>query len=204
MKLPIFSGNKACAVLGSKKGFTLVELLISLAILMLVFTMVYQFFNFSGNMFRKTDKLASEQDQARLMILGLRRDLGLAMEIYVKNYDPRYDDPDDFPIKEGEVGIFVYNDRLARMNYPYNIDNIEYVYSITPVKNLKIELSAIETDPYIMHVVILSGDKELASTDIYFRNIADEKHQPEWKWFTIPEPPIDDSTIFPNAIIYQP
>jgi len=197
MKQAIYDRKKAHAALGGKRGFTLVELLISFAILTLVLTIVFQFFNFSGNMFKKTDDLAAQQDQARLIIFGLRKDLGAAMNIVAlarnNNNAPSMD---GYP----ENAVAVYVDKDGRLARKYADDSIENIYSNTPVDGLKIEFSTIESDKFVVHVTISVGNDELSSTDIYIRNLEKYFYDDTFTWETIPGP----ADPIPDTIVYEP
>ena len=191
MKQAIFNRMKAHTVLDSKRGLTLIELLVAFAILMLVFTIVFQFFNFSGNMFRKTDDLAVQQDQARLIIFGLRKDLGAALDISSMTY---HADTEPSSIPTGYEAIYVDSDGRLTKKYDNSKENI---YSSSPVKDLQMQFTSDASDKYVLHVVILVNFEEIASTDIYIRNLAEQSSA----WDTIPEKKSDP---IPNTITYKP
>lgn len=155
--------NSRASLIG-RMGFTLVELLISFAILALVITIVYQFFNFSGNMYKKTDDLAAQQDQARLIVLGLRKEIGTAIDAKIISAQ----DPSNYDVPAGSLAVFDREGRLAQMDSSGS-DSIKYVFSSVPVNLLDIEFSSSEEN--VLHVAISVDTTLIAETDIYIQNM---------------------------------
>ncbi len=153
--------RKFHTLLRGKKGFTLVELMVSLAILALVLIMFYQFFGFSNNLFRKTDDLATEQDQARLMIQGLRKDIGTALDVAIAQSA----DPDSVALGSGYFAFYEKDYKLARKD---SSGNVAYVYSNTSLSLLELRFTS--TEASVVHVEITANGKLLAETDIYTQN----------------------------------
>ena len=67
----------------SKKGFTLVELIITMGLLVLVVFVAYNFFSASGKFFQKNSDKADAQAQGRLIIQALKIDVGTAKNIKI-------------------------------------------------------------------------------------------------------------------------
>lgn len=149
-------------IMKNKKGFTLVEMIVAILIFSLVLAMFYQFFGFSDKLFRKTDEIATMQDQARLIVQGVRKDIGTALAVAIVDSDL-----DTVVIPTDSYALYVQNDLLIREDHDGAVDS---VYSNSPVQNFKIVFSS--TDNKTVHVTI--GQEgvgiPLAATDIYLEN----------------------------------
>jgi prepilin-type N-terminal cleavage/methylation domain-containing protein len=154
---------RARRTLKSKKGFTLIEILVTLGLVTLVLAMVYQFFGFTGKLFDHTDTIAGQQDQARLMVLGLRKDLGTALNIsLVYTADPSAYDV----TQPGYVAVYVAdNNRLVRKDSAGTVTNI---YSVAPVDYLSIEFTT--EDSKTAHIAIAIEGRPITETDVYSQN----------------------------------
>lgn len=149
--------KKRFAALRDSRGFTLVEMMVVVVILALVFTMAYQFFSFSGNMLQRSDKLGDKQNEARLIIQGLRKDFGTALTVGVVSTA----DPDSFTVASGSYAVYVKNGQLTRKN---SAGTTETVYSVNTVDYLAIQFSS--TTPGILHIAVTVEGVILEETDV--------------------------------------
>lgn len=147
--------------LREKKGLTLVELLVTLGLLMLVLFMIWQFFDFSGKFFRKSDDTASMQDQARIIAVGLRKDLGTALSVSILP-DP---DPASLTLSSAEKAIYVSGGLLRRRD---SSGTVETIYSSAAHSTLVITFSR-ESDT-LLHMIISIQGKTLVDTSILLQN----------------------------------
>lgn len=145
------------AAVKDKKGFTLIELMVTVVVIALVLIMVFQFFDFSGSMFRRSDTMATQQDQGRLIVRGLRKDLGTALDVAIVNTI----DPDSFSVAAGTYAVYAKNGQLVRKD---SAGTITSVHSSYPVNYLAIQFSSTTTS--IIHIAVTVQGVVIAETDV--------------------------------------
>jgi prepilin-type N-terminal cleavage/methylation domain-containing protein len=154
--------------LKSDKGFTLVEIILTLTLLVLVLTLVFRFFSISNTLYRKTDDLATQQDQGRLIVEGLRKDIGTALSIRIGNSAQ----PGLETVDPGYYAVYVQDGkRLVRKDHDSNVTKL---YSSYPLTNLIIEYApGTGTGGLtIVHVTVSVESTVIAETDIFTENTA--------------------------------
>ncbi len=174
-------------ILTSKKGFSLVEIIVVIALIILIFGIVYNFFDFSSVMSRKTDDTASKQQQARIILMGLRKDIGTALEVLLVPEGT-------YSLEPGKYTIYVEKNnpsmkgRLAKRD---SSGNVEYIYTSIGYPTMQLDLKVIDpvNDPSMLHMKIIIDGKVMAETDIYCLNT------------TVQYPPGDPTG---KTLIYKP
>jgi prepilin-type N-terminal cleavage/methylation domain-containing protein len=176
--------------LKSKKGFTLIELLVTLTLVTLVLAMVYQFFGFTGKLFDHTDTIADQQDQARLMVQGLRKDLGTAGTLSLLSSG----NPDSVGITGAQYAVYIKAGRLVRRD---SSGNIQSVYSNVDIPLLSMEFSPDTGNSAVVHIVIRNDTEVLAETDVYSQNT-------DVDTAGLTDPDTGITSGFGNVLVYTP
>lgn len=147
--------------LGNKRGVTLVEVMVSIALLLLIALMAYGFFGTSGNFFKMNTDKADAQAQSRLIFQGMKIDLGVATYAEIGNaivLDAA-----------GEVGYYVQGNYLYRKAYAVPEEPATVAFMNLPVENLMIGFIPVTNNS--MKMIIEAGDKIQFETEIYSENI---------------------------------
>jgi len=148
------------AIISKKSGMTIAELLVALMLVALVMATLAAFFGFIGKFWKTADNLAAKQDQARLIVNGLRYDLGTALDLYIVSSTPTAGE-----IPSGYGAYYVANGRLARRDTAgtavYVFSNVSYD-SLSVVFSLS-SLTVLKVDVYI-------ESELMASTEIFLQN----------------------------------
>lgn len=154
-------------VLFDRKGFTLVELLVVISIILIVFTIAYNFFDFSNVLFKRTDDIATKQRQARIILTALRKDIGTALDVTLVSEGT-------YSNTEGKYTIFVEKDnpnmigRLAKKDWT---GHTEYIYTNTGYDTLKLLFERDGANPALIKMQIQIDGKVMAETEILCLNI---------------------------------
>lgn len=144
-----------------KRGFTLVELLVTVGLTVLVLAVVYTLFSFSQGVTQRTDDKAARQSQARLMLYGLKKDIGTAQEISL----PAETQPDAVTPAEDCHLLYVKGGLLCRKDAD---GTVTQVYSTVALDTLSVRYTVAGTN--LLRVAILFDGEELSSTEIYCQN----------------------------------
>lgn len=145
----------------NSKGFTLVELMVVIVVMVLVISMVYQFFDFNSRMLIRTDKLSDQQNVGRLIVQGLRKDFGTALTIGIVSTG----NPDAFTVTSGTYTVYVKDGVLVRKDSSGNVNTI---YSSYPVEYLAIQFSS--TTSSVVNIAVTVQGTVIADTDVFTQN----------------------------------
>lgn len=147
--------------LGNKHGVTLVEVMVSIALLLLIALMAYGFFGISGNFFKMNTDKADAQAQSRLIFQGMKIDLGVATYAEIG--------PAIVLDAEGEVGYYVQDNYFYKKEYADPEEPAQIAFMNLPVENLTIQFVPVTLNS--MKMIIQAGSKIQFETEIYSENI---------------------------------
>jgi hypothetical protein len=147
-------------VISKKTGMTIAELLIALALVVLVMATLAAFLGFIGKFWRNADNLASKQDQARLIINGLRNDLGTALDLYIVPLAPSAEE-----MPPGYGAYYVASGRLTRRD---TAGEAQFVHSNTSFDSLSVVFTYV--GPSVLKVEVYIESENMASTEILLQN----------------------------------
>ena len=146
--------------LSSRSGMTLVELMVTLLLVVLVLTVIGSFFGFVAKLYKSSDDLSARQDQARLIVNGLRNRLDKSLDLSILSSAPA-----DFPA--GYLAIYVSDGRLVCRS---SDGTLEQVFTNVKFDTLAVDFSS--DDPSLLHVEVFIDGEKLAQTDILLVNTA--------------------------------
>lgn len=152
--------------LKNNRGFTLVELMVVIALLSLVLAVIFQFFSFSGAMLTRTDELATQQSQGRMIVQGLRKDFGTAATIAIFDSST----PDTYTPPAGSYSIYAMDGQLYRKD---SAGTATVIYTSFPANNLAVTFSS--TSATIIHIAVTTTDasgavRAIGDTDVFTQN----------------------------------
>jgi prepilin-type N-terminal cleavage/methylation domain-containing protein len=159
-------------LLNSEKGFTLIEVVLVLALASLVFLIIYSIYSTSIAVYQKTEEQIDAQSQFRLVIGILEKEVGTATEVELLHMD---EVPDPVPpgykciyVKtDGVQGYFCSKTEDGEKEYvtPYPLKDLSMKFRQGTSKNvLEVFLHAKDTNDY--YGSILTQNAELVYIDI--------------------------------------
>lgn len=163
------SNPKMALRLKNKKGFTLIELMVTILIIFLIFAMVYSFMSASGNFFNKNSARADAHAQSRLIFEGIKKEVGTAKGlVIVGNATP--------------VGIhglmasedsayFVAGNVFSKMDYA---SVIVPAFGVLPVNNIFVTFSIDTNKPKVLEIIIEADDGFVLKTEMSTNNSISE------------------------------
>lgn len=147
----------------NNKGFTLIEVIISLAIVGIVTLAIFSFFNFNVNAFNKNSEEMKEQSSLRLVSLKLTNELRNIGYIDLGNYS--FENTSSISaISTTDSFIYNYDNTIKKGNPSSIID-----YAEDEVRNVNFSLTE-ENERFFLSIEVLS-DTNSYSTEILLNNI---------------------------------
>jgi prepilin-type N-terminal cleavage/methylation domain-containing protein len=139
--------------LNQKKGLTLVELVIAMAIFSIVILSVYSFFNFGNKSFNASSRQYNTQSDVRLAVDYASKEVRFATNFALLNtIDPAtlvaLDKFSYIYIKDGALVHNIYNNGSARkiISYGQGIKDTSYFYAIKDGLNQNIGMAIVAED----------------------------------------------------------
>lgn len=163
-----------CKVISSRKGFSLIELIITIAILSIVISSVFSLFSFGNNIFRKGSSQYNVQADLRLASDFVTNQLRYAADIELKkpsdvDIDALLANPGSIPVYK--TFLFVKDDSLVSINtfntvYKHMGESpaIQFYNETIDKKNIKYTISAYDSSQqYTLEGEIFALNIELGS-----------------------------------------
>ncbi|HZK61910.1 MAG TPA: prepilin-type N-terminal cleavage/methylation domain-containing protein [Anaerovoracaceae bacterium] len=155
--------------LWNQKGFTLVELIVTMGLLMLIISLIYSFFLISNNFGKMNSDKADAQAQSRLIFEGLKKEVATAKTGFL--VIATSDSPENILglIKDGEYAYFVYNGVYSKMNFA---GEIEPAFGNLGLDTIAVSYEVVADTGFnnkLLRVIILANDITL-ETEIYSPN----------------------------------
>lgn len=158
----------------NKKGFTLIELIVSVVLIGLVLTMIYSFFNTSNNLFKFNERRSDAQAQLRSIMDGLKNDVKTSSHVAIMP------DVSTAITKAGSLHLsnyrIFYADTVDGSNYTIlkrTSGSTEVAYANLPLKSLTITFSyddQVATHIHMLHVSISTSEGYSLSADLIAPN----------------------------------
>jgi len=156
----------------NEKGFTLVEIVLVLALAFLVLMLIYSIYSTSFAVYQKTEEQIDAQSQFRLVIGILENEVGTATVVELRHMDEIPDPiPDGYKCiyvkPDGDYGKFYSKTSAGEQEYitPYPLENLTMKFRQGTSKNvLEVFLHAKDTNDY--YGSILTQNAELVYIDI--------------------------------------
>ena len=149
--------------MANPKGFTLVELIITMGLLVLVIFIAYSFLTTSGNFFNKNSDRADAQAQARLIVQGMRTELTTAKKVEIVNQAILY-------VDSGEIGYHVESNVLTKVRTSSE-GGSSPAFGSLPLDYLDVQF--VRQSPKLLEMIITVNDGIIFKTKIYSPNIND-------------------------------
>lgn len=146
--------------LRNEKGFTLIELIVSMTLIVLVALMAYGFLGTTGNFFKMNSDKADAQDQSRLIFQGMKIELSAAKKVTISDY-VKLENP-------GEIGYYVQGNQFYREEYPHDET---VAFGNLPVPGLTVEYVPATTNS--MRMIVSANNEVQFETEIFSENIKD-------------------------------
>lgn len=162
---------KARHAFSSQNGFTLIELLVSITILVIVLSIIYQVLGFSQRFFSQTDDLATQQNQARLIVQGLRKELGTAQSLIIDGHESVLPSAGSLALYADYAGGYLVTEDSSGKETP--------VYTSYPTPPMQVTFTKVSDN--VIHVKVMVGGvgNVVAETDITTLNTTIDVNDPD-------------------------
>jgi len=151
----------------NRKGFTLIELIIAMGLLVLVVFIAYSFLTTSGNLFNKNSDKADAQSQARLIYQGMKTQLSTATEVEISS---------DLIVSPGESSALYYSDGKA---FQKQVKDSPFVPAFGNLELDSLEVQFIPQSAKLLKMIIIANGDTILETEIYSPNIVSYILTPE-------------------------
>lgn len=159
--------------LKNKKGFTLVELIVSLGLVVMLGVVIFYLTNSTVSLYKRNTDTATIQDQSRIIVQGLKNEMRSASGVTVT------DSP--VSLSAGQAAYFVSGGMLCRQEYgdtatptfsTQEYDTLQVTFSFVPAFASDPAFPS-DVDPVtVLHIAVSIEGRLREETDVFLLNSA--------------------------------
>ncbi len=158
--------KRKIGIQSKKQGFTLIEVLVSFALLAIILSLIYSVLSASNNFFGVNDRRADAQAQLRMIMAGLKKEVSTAGYVEIA-------DTSRIPLNSVEevyyAGVTASNDYTLLHEV---VGNTTVAFSNLALKELQITFSYSSSKPKILQVSMTTSEGYDLSGEILSPNVA--------------------------------